>query len=142
MGKKRSKGVTIFGWAEIIIGITGLVILVLSLIPRTRPSGPDTVVLPAYMPLLAVCLSVIPFLFVGTFTLKLSPVARRINIIGSPILSLIVMVFLRTIIAYSPYSLNYYQNLIFARIMWGIFLLMLLGTIYFFTRPKVKEQFK
>jgi len=137
--------VTIIGWLEIIIGTVGVALFLFSA-EAPRPPGPDGVRLPAYMLFGLACGSVMPFVLLGVFTLKLKPMTRIIHIWCSPLIALIVIMFFWMFVIDSPYHIyfymDYYAYQIFKKFMWSVFLGILIGTIFYFTRPLVKEQFK
>jgi len=141
MDKKRSVGVTVVGVTEVILGIIGLMVILFSVQPA-HSGGP----LPPYLCFGFTICFLIPFLLLGILTIRLKPIARKIHIFCSPFLSFIIMGFIWMFVVDSPYHIFFTgvfrQYLTFKIIMWTIFLLMMSGSIFYFTRPKVKEQFR
>ena len=82
-----------------------------------------------------------PIAILGIFTIKLKPLARRLNLILSPIIVLtytcLFMILLECILSFfrSPLKL---KELYF----YCFFISMLIAHIYFFTREKVKILFQ
>lgn len=144
MEKKRSKGVTIFGIIETLLGIQGTMVLLNSLFSF---NSVVFIVNIASGPL---------FLVLGIGMLNLKPFARKVNLFLIPMLSLTPLIF---IIVSILNSLDYQvKNNIKVGLWtvgqgWGtvsiglgiIFILIILAInsslAYFLTRPKVKEQF-
>ncbi|MFA5148195.1 MAG: hypothetical protein WC491_03610 [Candidatus Omnitrophota bacterium] len=162
MEKKRSKGVTFWGWAFIIFSILGLFFTI-----RYKPEaqiygiGSNIIMNVAYL----IC---------GVFILKLNEIARKVVIVLSIIGIFLIPINLKPIIDKTNSESNYInQKIVIAEQMkpefqqkaleqlerrremskkYGpIILMVLFGTpsliyclvvLYFFTRPKVKEQFK
>jgi len=141
MEKKRSKGVTIFGWYFIITSITGLLFNLRSLFSQ-QPNNLDTLSKFAKLSAMAPSLARIG----SIVALFLSPL---VFFIGFNILRLKVA-WLKVTIYYSCFSLIYY--LIFYLLLFknpidaapGLFsgCILFAIIIFFFSRPKVKEQFK
>ena len=140
MENKRSVGITIFGWALVIYNLfIGLIGLFLAL--SNRKSHGDLFF--ALGPALSFA-----FLICGIFILKLKSWARKLIIILSGIGAILNIWLLfglnptRLGIEFNKLSQNEkvgfisFSFMMLAVIVWNI------GVIYFFTRSKVKEQFK
>jgi len=165
MEKKRSKGVTIFGWVFIVFGIIGLLSM---LDPQELSQFYGT---PLFI--FSMLASLATFLC-GIFLLKLTPIARKIAILLGILGIISIPFYLKPAIAsFDPDEyLDIQRQRILEQIrpehqqkaledlemgmeigekvvpvivivMFGIPLLLLESLpIIFFTRPKVKEQFK
>ena len=121
MEKKRSKGVTIFGWLNIVVGAFGILAFLLRM--------PGGIMLGA--PLLLV---------IGVGLLKLKEWARILEIIltfGGVLFRIVIYLIsiLRYAIPLNRAWIFFIKGNILGWITAGII-------IYFFTHPKVKEQFK
>ena len=118
-----SFGIKIFGWIEILTFIITIV----------------TLMHIDYYPMIMLFLP-IPVVILGIFTLRLSPLARRLNLSLSPLVVLtysfgFMMVFEYIMsVVNSSFKINQFH--------FGIlFIITLIIHIFFFTRPSVKKQF-
>ena len=116
MEKKRSVGVTIFGWYFILVNLIALLIIRL-----LRPE--DFLNNLTERPIVIVRLIV--YLIIGIGILKLKNWAR----IGTIVIGIFYIIA-------APVAI------LTANIVGILFLLSGISMLYFFTRPKVKEQFK
>lgn len=122
MGKKRSKGVTIFVCLFLFWGVLGLIG---SSVAIWKISSPKTAL---YM-VFVIAMSML-HLFIGFHLLKLKEWARK----GAIYISIIDMIGVLVVLlsrGVGNVRLRVWEGLIISAI-----------AIYFFTRPKVKEQFK
>ncbi len=117
MGKKRSVGVTVFAYLDIIGGILGILALIV---------GIKIIIFGA--PLLII---------IGIGLLKLKEWARKFEILLTILGYFFIWVMFFVISKDLLISLRYMFQ--FKQI---ISLLAVIVTVYFFTRPKVKNQFK
>lgn len=145
MGKKRSAGVTIVGIIETLSGIQGIMVLLNALF-QVSPMGIISGVISG--PLL---------LMLGIGMLNLKPFARVVNLFLMSIFSLPILIF---IVGSILNSINYQVKNNIKIGLWTVgqgwgtvsmgagfcFILIILAVnccwVYFFTHPKVKEQFK
>jgi len=121
--KKPSIGIKVFGWIEILTFLTTII----------------TLVRIDYYPMILL-FSPTPIAILGIFTIKLKPLARRLNLFLSPFIvftySFGFMMISEAVlsIANSNFKLNQWHFCI-------LFVVILLIHILFFTRPQIKEQF-
>ncbi len=139
---KKSLGIIIFGWVEILIGGLGTIGFTLCLFTVfsdfVHPVGVFLAIIPSYF------LSLSPlFLLGGIGVVRFKPWGRKINLIVIPILSLLLVLL--------PYTEHFFRTLPFnfvfevvkpftpVAIPFVLFLILLV--VWFFNRPKVKQQF-
>ena len=127
MEKKRSKGVTIFGWLYIILSACGVMSLIAAIIEWQ-----------GMFYIFAMLAQIIFFLRIGRGLLKLQEWTRKwiiyLNII-------VILLFIsRTIWLYVSSPESRLLPIGIMAILTTVPILLLI--IYFFTRPKVKEQFE
>jgi len=122
--RKPSIGIKVFGWIEI---LTFLITII-------------TLVRIDYYPMILLFFPT-PIAILGIFTIKLKPLARRLNLSLSPFIVftysfgfMMVFDFVLSIINPSLKLNQWHFGILFT-----VFLLM---HIFFFTRPKIKEQFE
>ena len=122
--KKPSLGIIIFGWIEI-LSILATVMTLLRI---------------EYLPMVLLFFPV-PVAILGVFTMRLRPLARRLNLLLSP---LIVFTYSCNFMIILEYMLSLIDPAIeFSRGHFSIlFLIAFIIHIFFFTRPEVREQFK
>lgn len=165
MEKKRSKGVTFWGWIFIIFSVIGF-------LTSIKPQ-PETQIYGVGIRLFSI-VSCVAYLICGIFILKLNETARKVAIILGIISILSIPVYIKPLLKIVPpedyytkakqkiteeikpeYQQRAFENLeksreavtkvlpVFIIVLVGIpFLILELIPIYLFTRPKVKEQFK
>lgn len=134
MQKKRSKGVTIFGWIFIILGSLPLLMIADALVRYKYYDTLVTVHKSFAVLILAYIVGYgILLLILGIGLLKLKELARKAFLIFSCIILVISFImFIMDIVA---------GNI--GKIIGDIFrLAIFVSAFYFFTRPKVKEQFR
>ncbi|MFC1709354.1 hypothetical protein ACFL2J_04785 [Candidatus Omnitrophota bacterium] len=140
MEKKRSVGVTVFGWFNILIGAVGSTAFIYCLatmghmIAISPTIGDKSFSMGMWIGKFLLAIT-FPFTLVfisGIGTLKLKPFGRIISIISDPII---------LILAAAAFSFIPFDEWIMAS-YFATFLVTSFLKIYFFTRPKVKEQFK
>jgi len=134
MEKKRSKGVTVFAWFELILGIW--IIFQFSGLTSLYMSNGNSMEQLAYcithhgeQPIFGTILIV-----AGILTLQLRPTGRILSILGFPL-----------IFVFEVWKkIAYYREDFSSAFLGGIAIGFIIVSIpvYFFTRPKVKEQFK
>lgn len=127
MEKKRSKGITIFGWIYILFSVCGLMTLIAGILEGQ-----------GILYIFAMLVEIILFLAIGIGLLKLKEWARKFVVYSNII---VILLFIsRTIWLYvvSPESPLFPIGIM--AIFTAVPILLLI--IYFFTRPKVREQFK
>lgn len=143
MEKKRSTGVTAIGWIETIVGLLGTIFLLwiiicpLLIIPFLikRGADPEIAMGGLVMVLIPYCLPFPPLLVFGIGILKLRSWARKMQII---VWSLVLIVG-----SYFLFLLSLARTKDWAAILWlSASLCLVILLIWFFKRPKVKEQFK
>jgi len=132
MEKKRSVGVTIFGWLGIIAGSLATILL-LSVFIWDHIVGGGLVGGLYLMATGILFLLFFPFLFLGIGLLKLKPLARIISVIDISLILLLVW-------AGTGYSIFYGAE--FLGPLAVLISLLLVPLIIFLTHPKVMEQFK
>jgi len=137
MEKKRSVGVTVFGIIMIIVGILGILSSLVggSMICSIAGVKPHAIFLGVGFLFTTIG---IMYLIGGFGVLSLKPWARNLTLLLSSFNSiLIILMLLGTVkvIVKDPIAILYCIPQI-------LLLFLLIGIIYFFTRPKVKEQFK
>jgi len=155
MEKKRSVGIAAVGIIEILIGILGVlgciyawqVVNDLHAIGDTGGSSEGMsakVGLLFIAPFIIGSLSGVLFLFLGMLVLTLKPIARMVHIILSPIISILFILFLLgnyVLLEMNGTIKSFFAPTVLIMIGGIITIISMVGMIYFFTRPKVKEQF-
>lgn len=121
--KKPTIGIIIFGWIEILTLLTTIVTLLrIERYPLVLLFWPT------------------PIAILGVFTIRLKPLARRINLFLSPLIVITYVCAFMMILEGVIYMLG--SSLKLAQVHFGIvFTFAFLAHIFFFTRPAVKEQF-
>ena len=147
MNKKRSIGVTIFGWCQILLGAIGSIPVldtarIWLVIQHKDAAGYYTGFLPGFSDRLylvidrAISMEIFPlcfFLISGILVLRLSPSARRLNTVFLPLLLIAEIAYLLQTSTHS-----YTRSSLFLVCM---YLGIVIFQLWFFARPKVKEQF-
>lgn len=141
MGKKRSTGVTILGWGEIILGGIGTAIFILFTISFIYCLfHPAQTEIGAFISL-ATMIIFLPahlFLWAGIGVIKVKSWGRKMNIFVITILiSLLVIFFL---IFHLFITGKQFMGYLLIEI--PVALLLALPLVFFFNRPDIKEQFK
>lgn len=132
MEKKRSIGVTMFGWILILYSIVGLIKRALFLVNWDFHKGFPLEVTSDWILVL--------FLIAGVGLVKLKNWGRRLVILAALIK---LFFYLKSLyLAFTPAYKNATGITISFWISIAIFGIIYLLIIYYFTRPKVKEQFK
>ena len=146
MEKKRSKGITLFAWFYL-IGSFLIIPAILTMKVRLAAYQATHFILPDSYYYVVQCYYIIGAtigLITGIGLLKLWRWARFLPII-SAILGYIYSIIFHSVYT-SPYTIPYFvqenKPIFMLYITHTIGLLWLAIIIYFFTRPKVKEQFK
>lgn len=145
---QRSKGVAIFGWCEVLLGAIGILPLLETLRMYLLVEYRDaTGYYKGWLPglgdriglsiLETISASTFPFIFIlisGILVLKLKPLGRRLNVLLLPGLLIVEAVYV---------SLPCEDTHAFGSVPMGVvYVGMALLQIWFFTRPKVREQFE
>lgn len=154
MEKKRSVGVTIFGWCEIIIGAIGTLFFattLLVLLSVLQKGGEEMMGVTAAIVMLFFTVPSPLLLLAGIGILKLKSWGRKINLIGVPVSVLLLITFLlvgeiqriNSYVKYKP-GISPFSNsgTIYLSIVISFLLFFTSLIVYYFTRSKVKEQFK
>ena len=147
MKKKRSVGVMIFGWLEVFIGTVGGVFFLFSLnllfsslyyfdtyIPGVNTVGIDFNVFDLGSLYCFLALPYVVIFFLGIGILLLKPLARKISVF-LPLFILIDGCFF--IYFFSDKA----KKLATFLILFVPLFILSLSAMYFFTRPRIKEQF-
>lgn len=122
--KKPSLGIIIFGWIEI-LSILATVMTLLRI---------------EYLPMVLLFFPV-PVAILGVFTMRLRPLARRLNLLLSP---LIVFTYSCNFLIILEYILSLINPVIELNVghFSILFLIAFIIHIFFFTRPEIREQFE
>ena len=142
MEKKRSRGVTIFGWGEIILGGAGTYILLnylyyyIECLFHINQLGIAQGGVETEIAFICVCFSLpFPFLlWAGVGVIKLKPVGRIINYI------FIILISISTMVLLVFHYFGHYKGYLILDII--VFLILFLPLFLFLINPNVKEQFK
>jgi len=143
---QRSKGVTIFGWCEVALGAIGSIpsfetIRMYLVIQYKDATGyykgflsglGDSISLGICQ---SVSIGTFPLFFVlisGILTLRLSPSIRRINTFFLPLLLIVEAVYV--------FQTSIHTDMLYSPFLGCMYLGIAAFQIWFFTRPKVKEQ--
>jgi len=149
MEKKRSVGVTILGWLEILIGGIGSIFFVLSfyvylhaiyLLKIGSNSGDQLGVDLGFL----FSVMTFPSLFIlvsGIGILRCSSWARKMNIVVIPLVLILVTVFLSQGALWEIRRGNLWAGTTILGLFLAIGIVIFLK-VWYLTRPKVKEQFK
>jgi hypothetical protein len=123
MEKKRSVGVTVISVIEVLLGLKWGWSSFTAFLSQTSIS---------FIHILLLIISALPIVL-GILTFQLKPIGRKLNLIFSPLIAFLLFLSFVSLFIFNP--------------LWeflsGIYTLLITTfLIYFFTRPKVKEQFK
>jgi len=140
MEKKKSIGVSVLGWYEIVAGVHTYVIYHYFILPKWLAK----LFMQSNLSYLSLDVTGAAFaalsIIVGVFTLKMRKEACMLNVIyGSLFIVSFVysaLLFFFLVMKIPLYTFQMHQLYFFKRLIFGAIV------IYYFTRPKIKEQFK
>jgi uncharacterized membrane protein len=153
MDKKRSIGVTIFGWCEVLLGAIGSIpsldtVRMYLVIQYKYATGYYKGLLSGFSDRLcfgiiwSVSICTFPLFFVlisGILTLRLSPSAKRINTVFLPLLLIVEAAYIFQTSTLGMQDNPFYE--LYSPFYVCLYAGIAIFQIWFFTRPKVKEQF-
>lgn len=134
MDKKRSKGVTAFAWFELILGVIGILNFSILIILYVAGKYPMERVAYGISNNIEELIFGTLLIIAGILTLKLRPKGRTLSILVFPIIA-IFDIWINIVYRCKDFSLADLGGIVI-----GLFIASL--PFYFFTRPKIKEQFK
>lgn len=139
MDKKRSMGVTVIGWFEVVLSVTVLYLwlpmMALVLFESRRSMGGAIVLASGLILVIPLC----SLVFVaGWLTLKLNPIGRIINIVASSIICIFLLVLLSSHFAYAGMR----SGDVLINALWFLIVAITLFLVGYFIWPGAGEQFR